>query len=332
MTTVYIREVGAVIRKNGERLRVTNRTGELLQIPLSDLTQLVLMGNVQLTTPAAILLLRREIDVVFMSYNGTYYGRLNPNASKYAELRHQQLRLCDDPERALAIARRIVVGKVSNQRVILMRRADGVSDINDPVQGMMTMLKRAEGALDLDQLRGYEGKAAAYHFAGIRLLISPDWGFETRKFYPPPDPINALLSFAYTLLRKDVEANLQLVGLDSYLGFFHTLGYDRPALALDLMEEFRPAIADSVVLNLVRGGKITLEDFYQTNQEDVPVRMSDRAAEVLINAYEERLQERAQTPGSNEQTSYRRIIELQARQIARVVRGEAQRYEPLLLR
>jgi len=332
MTTVYVRERGAVIRKQGERLRVMNGERELLHIPLADLTQLVLMGNVQLTTPAAILLLRRDVDVVFMTFNGGYIGRFNQNNSKYADLRHQQLRLCDDAGRSLALARRIVVGKVNNQRVVLMRRADDVPEMNSAVQGMMAMYKAAEGAHDLDQLRGFEGKAAAYHFAGLRLLVPAEWGFQTRQYYPPPDPFNALLSFVYTLLRKDVEANLQLTGLDAYLGFFHTLGYDRPALALDLMEEFRAALGDLVVLNLVRGGKITLDDFRRTAQEDAPIRMNDHAAETLVGAYEERLEERAQTPGANEQTSYRRIIELQARQIARIVRGEANDYQPLLLR
>ncbi|MBE2267528.1 MAG: CRISPR-associated endonuclease Cas1 [Anaerolinea sp.] len=333
MTTVYVRERGAVIRKQGERLRVMSGDRELLHIPLADLTQLVLMGNVQLTTPSAIVLLRHDVDVVFMSYNGAYYGRLNPNTSKYADLRHKQLRLCDDAARSLALARRIVIGKVTNQRVVLMRRSDDLPEMTSAVQGMMAMYKAAEGARDLDQLRGYEGKAAAYHFAGLRLLVPAEWGFETRQYYPPPDPFNALLSFVYTLLRKDVEANLQLTGLDAYLGFFHTLGYDRPALALDLMEEFRAAVGDLVVLNLVRGGAggITLSDFRRTSQEDTPIRMSDSAAEKLVAAYEQRLEERAQIPGANEQTSYRRIIELQAR-LARIVRGEAQDYQPLLLR
>jgi len=332
MTTVYVREHGAVIRKSGEVLRVTSGNTDLLRIPLADLTQLVLMGNVQLTTPAAVLLLRMKVDVVFMSYYGKFHGRLNANESKFAETRHQQLRLCDDAARSLAIARRIVAGKVANQRVVLLRRADGIPQMGSAVDGMMQMGKRGETALDLDQLRGFEGKAAAYYFQTMRLLLDPAWGFEARKYYPPPDPINALLSFAYSLLRKDVEANLQLVGLDSYLGFFHTLGYDRPALALDLMEEFRPAIADGVVLNLVRGGQITLNDFAATNDPDQPVRMSREAADTLLSTYEERLQEKIEAPDGSGKTPYRRIIELQARQIARIVRGEANDYQPLILR
>ncbi|MBL8132296.1 MAG: CRISPR-associated endonuclease Cas1, partial [Anaerolineae bacterium] len=276
------------------------------------------------------------VDVVFMSYHGTFYGRLNPNTSKFAELRHQQLRLCDDADRARGIAASIVEGKVANQRVVLLRRADDAPQIvHGAVDGMMSMLKRAVSADDIDQLRGFEGKAAAYYFQGVRALLDPYWGFEGRQYYPPPDPVNALLSLAYTLLRKDVEAQLQLVGLDPYLGFFHTLGYDRPALALDLMEEFRPAVADLVVLNLVRDGAVTPADFEATNDASFPVRMSSAAVEKLVAAYEERLETRLQVPaatGQNGQSALRRIIELQAYQIARLVRGEASKYEALILR
>src|SRR5690606_19743918 len=112
------------------------------------------------------------------------------------------------------------------------------------VGGMMNMLQAASGAANLDQLRGYEGKAAAFYFEGIKTFFEPEWNFKAREYYPPPDPANAMLSFAYTMLMKDVETKIQLVGLDPYLGFYHMLGYNRPALALDLMEEFRPTISD----------------------------------------------------------------------------------------
>jgi CRISPR-associated protein Cas1 len=197
---------------------------------------------------------------------------------------------------------------------------------------MQAMLRRAIDARDLDQLRGFEGKAAAYYFAGIRTFFAPEWGFRERAYYPPPDPANALLSLAYTLLMKDVEAKIQLVGLDPYLGFFHTLGYNRPSLALDIMEEFRPLLADIVVLNLVRGGHITLADFEWTNDPELPVRLSRPAVHVLVSAYEERLEDRAFHPLANGQTDYRRVIELQVRQMARIVRGEADTYEPVTIR
>lgn len=332
MSVVYVREQGAVIRKSGELLRVTQGEAELLKIPLANLEQLVLVGNVQLTTQTAALLLRSGVDVVFMSSHGKYRGRLMANESKFAQLRHLQLRLCDDIPRSLGIAAQIVMGKVTNQRVVLQRRAAEDARTSQALDGMMEMLRQALQARDLDQLRGYEGKAAAYYFDGLRTFLSPEWGFTKRDYYPPPDPINAMLSFAYTLLLKDVVAKIQLTGLDPYLGFFHTLGYNRPALALDLMEEFRPTIADAIVLNLVGQGQFTLDDFERTNLPELPIRMTQPATERLIQAYEERLQERISHPLANGQTSYRRAIELQARQMARVITNEAPRYEPLTLK
>ncbi len=332
MTVVYVREQGAVVRKEGGQLRVTMDNRELLTVPLANLEQFVLMGNVQLTTQAAALLLAAGIDVVFLSQYGKYRGRLITMGSKFAELRHLQLRLCDDEAKSLRIARQIVEGKINNQRVVLQRREGGDRRVRQALGGMGDMLKRASSARDLDQLRGFEGKAAAFYFEAVRTFFSPDWGFEQRAYHPPPDPANALLSFTYTLLLKDVEAKIQLVGLDPYLGFFHALGYDRPGLALDVMEEFRPSVADLVVLTLVKGGKITAQDFERTNSPDLPVRMSKEAMQVVVAAYEERLADTIFHPLANGQTDYRRALELQVRQMARVVRGEAADYQPLAIK
>ncbi len=330
MTVVYVRENSAVVRKDGEQLKVTQGEKILFKIPLANLEQVIMMGNAQLTTQAAVLLLQNRVDVVFMSMYGKYRGRLLANESHQAQMRHQQLRLCDDERRSLDIATQIVGGKIANQRVVLQRRNDRSG--TKALQGMMTMLESALRARDLDQLRGYEGKAAAYYFEGVRGFFEPDWNFQTRAYHPPPDPANALLSFAYTLLLKDIEAKIQLVGLDPYLGFFHMLGYNRPGLALDIMEEFRPTIADIVVLTLVNGQYITLDDFEWTNRPELPVRMTKRAIDVLVSAYEERLQDRVHHPLANGQVDYRRAMEYQVRQMARIVKGEAGVYEPLVMR
>lgn len=332
MSVVYVREQGAIIRKSGQQLQVMLGEKTLLHVPLADLDQLVIVGNIQLTTPTAVLLLRSDVDVVFMSTYGTYRGRLSKNESKFAELRHKQLRFCDNAKQSLQTALQIVKGKISNQRVVLQRRADENREAERQLKGMMAMMDQAQRARDLDQLRGYEGKAAANYFAGIKTYFSDDWRFQTREYYPPPDPANALLSFAYTLLLKDTVASIQLVGLDPYLGFFHTLGYNRPALALDIMEEFRPTIADIVVLSLVVNRQITLDDFEWTQEPDLPVRMTQPAVETLIAAYEERMTQRVFHPLANGETSYRRAVELQSRRIARVVEGADSTYEPLTMR
>lgn len=322
MSVIYVREQGTVVRKRGETLRVMKGQDELFTIPLANLEQLNLIGNVQLTTQAAGTLLNRRVDVVFLSLRLRFKGKLSNNESRAAELRHAQLRLVDDESRSFMVSLRIVQGKIANQRVVLQRRAEEDVEARRALDGMMQMKHQAEHAPDLDSLRGYEGKAAAYYFAGVRTFFPPSWGFQKRDYYPPPDPANAMLSLAYTLLLKDVEAQLQIVGLDPYLGFFHTLGYNRPGLALDLMEEFRPSVADVVVLTLVMGGQITLDDFEWTNDERRPVRMGERALQALLAAYEERMAEQIYHPLANGQTSYRRAIELQARRIARVIHGD----------
>ncbi len=332
MATVYVDQQGATVQKDGGRLRVQFKGQTLLAIPINDLEQLQLMGNVQLTTQAAVMLMREGVDVVFMSRYGAYRGRLLTLESKFAQRRHAQLRLVDDPAKSLAIARSIVAGKINNQRVILQRRAADNPRMRTAINGMMGMLQQTDNASTLDQLRGYEGKAAAYHFDAIRSFFDPAWGFNARAYHPSPDPANALFSFVYTLLRRDVEAKIQLVGLDSYLGIFHALGYDRPGLALDVMEEFRAVIADIVVLDLVNNQTITLDDFERTTDPDLPVRMTRSAMKTVTAAYEARMADTAFHPLANGQTNYRRVIELQVRLMAQVIDGRRDDYEPFRIK
>ena len=332
MGTIYVKEQGAVVRRDGERLRVTLKREELTSIPLLHLDQLALMGNVQLTTPAATRLLERGVDVVYLSKYGKFRGRLVRSGSKFAQLRHRQLQMASDEQVALGIARAIVVAKVGNQRVVLQRRTERVPDARRALDGMMQMGRRAEQARSLDSLRGFEGKAGAFYFEALRALLPPDWGFEKRTYHPPPDPANSLLSFGYTLLLKDVTAAIQVVGLDPYLGFFHALGYDRPALALDLMEEWRPVIVDSMFLDIVAKKRLLPNDFKRTENPRRPCSLGEAGVRVVIEQYEQRLQTSVAHALARGQTTYRRAIELQARQLARVVRGEDRGYKPLRIK
>jgi len=332
MGTVYVKEQGAVVRRDGDRLRVTFQHEELTSIPLLHLDQLALMGNIQLTTPAATRLLERGVDVVFLSKYGKFRGRLMRGGSKFAQLRHRQLQMASQAQVALEIARAIVVAKVANQRVVLQRRAERVPDARRALDGMMQMGRQAETAGSLDSLRGFEGKAAAFYFEALRALLPADWGFQKRAYHPPPDPANSLLSFGYTLLLKDVTAAVQIVGLDPYLGFFHALGYDRPALALDLMEELRPVIVDSMFLDVVARKQLEPKDFRRTRNPRRPCSLGEDGIRIVIEQYEERLQSPVTHPLARGQTTYRRAFELQARQMARVIRGKERAYRPLRIR
>jgi CRISPR-associated protein Cas1 len=328
---VYVREQGAVVRKRGGQLQITKGRQKLQELPLMNIEQIILMGNVQLTTQAAKYMLRQDIDVVFLSTNRVYIGRLDKTESRFANLRRQQYRLVDDPQRSLELARQMIVGKINNQRVVLQRRADEDARAAAALKGMLQMLRQVETAASLDSLRGFEGKAAAFYFEGVRTFFPANWGFKKREYYPPPDPANSLLSFAYTLLLKDVKARLHMVGLDPAFGFFHTLEDRRPSLALDVMEEFRPSIADVVVLTLVLNGDITLADFERTDDAALPVRLSEKGVDTLVAGYEERLSEKIFHPMAQGSTPYRNVIEYQARQMRWIVEGRAQDYETVQL-
>lgn len=352
MTVLHVREQGAVVRRNVEQIRVTVKakaaTHEagaetkqkktppkqqlLAQSPIRELTQLVVYGNVQLTTQAVALLLAHDVDIVFLSMYGKFRGRLTQSGSKFAKLRHAQLQLSADSTKSLAVAKAIVQAKLANQRntiqmLLPSQRVGSTQEaLKRAINGIDEMRRAGNGARNTDSLRGYEGKAGTYYFDAIRQLLDPSWQFKGRNYYPAPDPFNALLSFGYALLQKDTTAALQVVGLDPYLGCFHALEYGRPSLTLDLMEEFRPLAVDRVMLGFVVTGELKPADFTFTERKERPVELGDALIPKVINAYEERVNSTIRhTPSGNENT-VRRAMELQARIFARVVMGERREY------
>ncbi|MEW5989257.1 MAG: CRISPR-associated endonuclease Cas1 [Chloroflexota bacterium] len=348
MTTVYVKEQGATVRRRAERLVISKGGAVLEEYPLAQVDQLVLLGNVQITTQAVATLLEREVDAVFMSIYGKFRGRLHAGA-KQAQLRRQQYRFMSDEAANLRLAKAIVDGKIHNQRVLLQRQTRRTPSLARPdeetatlanpahfsqaLAGMMQMHRAIPQADNLDTLRGYEGKAAAYYFAAIRSLLEPDWKFEKRAFHPPPDPFNALLSFSYSLLQKDVEAAVNVVGLDAYLGCFHEIDAGRPSLALDLMEEWRPLIADALALELVNRHVLRPSDFTRTSNSQRPVELGEASMARVLQAYGARLEIKVHHPlaggPAGGETSLRRAIELQARRLAHVVSGQTPTYEAM---
>jgi CRISPR-associated protein Cas1 len=348
VTQIYVREQGATVRRSGERLVVSKDGRVLDEFPLQSVDQVVLMGNVQLTTPAAVRLLEREVDVVFLSSYGKFRGRLAGPGTKHARLRQAQLRLFGDDGVRLRVARAIVDGKIHNQRVVLLRQARRPSArprgeerlvINErlftrALEGMMAMRQAALAAADLEGLRGYEGKAAAYYFEAIRSLLDPAWKFDRRAYHPPPDPFNALLSFLYSLLLKDVMAAVNVVGFDPYLGCFHEIEDGRPSLPLDLMEEWRPLVADATALALVNRGSLSPGSFTWTGAIRRPVELGEAGSRLVLEAYGARLETKLYHPlaGPGGETSARQAIVLQARRLARFVMGELEGYEAVKAR
>lgn len=191
------------------------------------------------------------------------------------------------------------------------------------------MRRECVRAVTLDALRGYEGKGGAYYFGALRVVLDPVWGFEGRAYYPPPDPFNALLSFGYSLLQKDMVTTIQLVGLDPYLGCFHALEYGRPSLTLDLMEEFRPVVVDDAMVALVLNGELAPGDFTFTGRQDRPVEIGSKCMPLILQVYEKRLDEIVTHTDSGARQRLRRCLELQTRIYAGVVLGSRSAYSGL---
>ncbi len=225
MTTIYIREQGTVVRKQGERLLVTKEHAIVSQVPLHDLEHLVVMGNIQLTQPATALLLRAGIGVTFATMRGTALGSLQPPTSPHADLRVKQLQLMSSDAANLTLARQIVLGKLANQRTLLVNARTAHANIERGIAGIAETIRGAQTTDNADSLRGFEGHAGAWYWPAFKVLLKNDYGFNAREYRPSRDPVNALLSFVYAFLQRDLNTMAQIVGLDPYLGFFHTIQY-----------------------------------------------------------------------------------------------------------
>jgi len=353
MSTLYVTEPGTQVHKDSDRLVLKRGNDVLEAVPLIKVDQVVLMGRgVSVTTSALHALTKRGVDVVYLSGGGRFLSRMVGQEHKHSRLRQMQAVNTTDEGFAMRAASAIVAGKVWNQRVLVQRHSERAPWSRNALAAMDDMGRRADSAQGLDQLRGFEGQGAKEYFGLFRRLLKPpvdgqSWGFDRRAYYPPPDPINAALSFAYSLLLRDVVTACELIGLDPYLGFFHVIDYGRPSMALDLMEEFRPIVADSIVLEAVNRPYISLKDFEAVDlteaEEERPADQEPRSStqavylakdgrEKLIHLYETRVNEQVFAAAEGDRVSYRYIFQLQAQKMARFVLGEAQRYEPFTVR
>ena len=262
MATLYVTEPGARIEKEYRRLLVTKEDEVLLRVPLSRVSDVVLVGWTGATTPALLALLDAGIELAFVSRSGTLRGRLAPPTAKNIPLRHKQYERAVDEGFCLEIARAIVGGKLRNERTLARRLCRGHAEIDvASIEEITSAIKQVDDAPNMDSLRGLEGAGARAYFQVLRHAVALEWRFEKRVRRPPGDPVNAMLSLGYTLLGHNIMTALEVVGLDPYDGFFHADKYGRPALALDLVEEFRSVIVDSVVLTIVNKRMLTPDDF-----------------------------------------------------------------------
>ena len=326
---------GAQVRKAGERLLVQQEGNIIDSVPIGPLRQVVLMGR-GVTASTALLydLVQRGVDVVYQSQAERFAFRLVGPASKHSALRVRQVQVATDPARALALARPIVAGKLHNQAVVLHRYSGAPGGPGHrAIQAIVEQMTQATQAQTADTLRGHEGNGAAAYFAAWPALFDAGrWRFGGRAYHPPPDPVNAMLSLGYTLLLNDITSAVHRIGLDPAIGFFHAIDYGRPSLALDLEEEFRPVIVDTLVLSLLRQGLLEPTDFGRPEDGRPGVVMTDDARRFFITRYQERLGVKVHHPAWEQNLTYRQCIERQVEHMARCVLERDVAYSPLLIK
>jgi CRISPR-associated protein Cas1 len=327
---VYVQAHSAKVAKKGETLEVFVEDQKVQTARLIDVSQLALFGNVYVTTPTLHELMSRDIPISWHSHGGWFMGHTVGTGHKNVEVRTAQYKGSFDPAVCLRLAKGLVIAKIQNCRTQLRRNWKREDSPDPMLDGFLQDIRRAERVQSLAELLGAEGQAASRYFSNFSAMVSTDkdgqslkFDFSTRNRRPPTDPVNALLSFAYTLLVRTWTVTLTAVGFDAYRGFYHQPRYGRPALALDLMEPFRPLIAESSVIQAINNGEIRPTDFVSA-AGSVALRPDGRKR--FISTFERRLGHEITHPLFAYRASYRRIMEIQARLLARHLLGELPEY------
>lgn len=332
---LYVQAYRAKVRKRGENLLVEYGDDpdhpDKQSVRLIDVSQVVLMGNVYLTTPTLHELMRREIPVSWYSYGGWFLGHTQGMGHKNVEIRTAQYRTSFDEGACLRIAKSLVRAKILNSRTLMRRNWRGEERPDELLKALKDDADRVPRARNREALLGLEGTAASRYFGHFGELIKkPEtenptfrFDFERRNRRPPTDPVNALLSFAYSVLTRAWTVTLATVGLDAYRGFYHQPRYGRPALALDLMESFRPLIADSSVLYALNNGEVRPSDFIEAAGS---VALTRDGRKRFLTVIERRMSQEVTHPMFGYRIEYRRLMEVQARLLSRHLLGEIDHY------
>jgi len=329
MGNLYVSEQGARLEREYDRILVAKDNSILLEAPIIKISGIVLVGRIGITTPALHLLLEKGIPLVFLNRHGEFLGRLSGDSSSNTNLKRAQYRRDGQRKFCLQVACAMASGKIWNCRVRCLRIAAATDNpvAEKAAKRLKDILDELPGKASLASVRAQEAQASRVYFGVIRTHLNQAWKFPSRKRRPPPDPVNVLLSATYTLLTEAVYSAITVVGLDPYCGFYHTERPGRPALVLDLMEEFRPLIADSVVLTLINKRILTPQDFHPGNT-DRPVILSPDGYKKVLQEFGDRLRETVTVPRLNHRTNYHRLLEIQARELAHTIQGQNDGYEP----
>lgn len=329
---LYVQEQGARVGKSGESLQVSKGGSAIGAFPLKDVSQLVLCGNIGISAQCLHLLCEQGIPVVHLSMGHWFYGITHGHGLRNAYDRAAQFAVAADTGRCLAFARAVVRAKARNQRTLLRRNSG--AETHEALVEMARVTKRIECAESQESLLGIEGTLAATYFGGWTSMLkgselSGAFSLHSRNRRPPLDPVNAMLSFGYALLAKECTVALLAEGLDPWWGLYHRPRHGRPALALDLMEEFRPLVVDSAIVTAVNTGMVAPGDFVTAVSGCA---MKPAARKALIKAYEGRLDQLLTHPVFDYRCSWRAVVRLQARLLAKWLRGDVPEYVGIVTR
>jgi len=339
LNTLYVTSQGSYIHKEGETIIVEREQQKVLQLPVHTLGGIVCFGNVLCSPFLLGFCAEHDISISFLTEYGSFLASVRGPVSGNVLLRREQYRIADNSEKSAKIAANIVTGKLMNSRLVMNRaiRDHGdkidIATIRRASSSIYRLIEEVALAVDLDEIRGIEGMAASEYFAVFNQLIvdqKEDFVFNERNRRPPLDPVNALLSFIYTLLVHDVRSALETVGLDPTVGFLHRDRPGRPGLALDLMEEFRPVIADRLVLSLINRRQVAPNGFKKA--ESGAVVIDDSTRKTVLVEYQNRKQDEIFHPYIEEKIPLGLLFFVQANLMARFIRGDIDGYPPFFWR
>ncbi|OUL26093.1 type I-D CRISPR-associated endonuclease Cas1 [Nostoc sp. T09] len=334
MGTIYVTQDDSFISKLDERLNVKFDKKIILDVPLIKVDGLVVMGRSSISPAAIAELIDKKIPLTFLTNNGKYIARLEPEMSKNIFVRNAQWKAAGESAQAVHVTQGFVRGKLKNYRQTLLQsqRRYAELDLNAGITQLTNAIASLEKADSINSIRGLEGAGSAAYFGCFNQLIRvDDFSFTTRNRRPPIDPVNSLLSLGYSLLRHDIQGALNIVGFDPYLGYLHTERYGRPSLALDLMEEFRPLIVDAVVLTAINRRMQTPKDFI-TEPVSNAVSLTKEGLHTFLRLYQEKKQDKFKHPVLQKQHTYQETFEIQARFLAKYLLGEIDKYPPLVMK
>ncbi len=336
LNTLFVTTQGAYLHRDGEAVAVRDGDQLLIRVPSHTLESVVCFGRVSISPPLIGMCGERKIQIAYLTEHGEFLGRMQGPVCGNVLLRRTQYRWADEPARSAAVAQSIVAAKIANSRTILMRARRQTEQPPETLEGAILRLGRIgeellNGEKPVETVRALEGEAAKHYFAAFDHLIVQQkeaFRFTGRSRRPPADPVNALLSFSYTLLMHECTSALEAVGLDPYVGFLHTDRPGRPGLALDLMEEFRAVIADRLVLTLINRQQVAPDEFER--RQDGGVWMTAKSRKTFLETWQKRKQEEVLHPFLGESFALGLFPYAQALLLARFLRGDLDAYPALL--